>query len=353
MGIEIAVKKSFESYELDFQVKSDAKWIAILGASGSGKSLTLKSIAGVETPDSGSIVVGGRVLFDSVTKVNLPSRERKVGYLFQNYSLFPTMTVEENIGVGIKNKKNQKKIIEDYVKRYNLEGLKERYPHQLSGGQQQRVALARMMATEPEVILLDEPFSALDHHLREEMQRQLLYYLEDFAGTVILVSHDRDEVYRLSEELVILESGKSIAYGRTTELFEKPETVAAARLTGCKNIGRMADGQGCYVENWDLHFPVISVKAGCEHIGIRAHHIRNDKPLGQPYFVIPVHEYSVQEGLWEVTVSVTTSPQATVPLLWKVSKERWKELAKTELRELYLAEKDLLFLESRNYSINK
>ena len=110
MGIEIAVKKSFESYELDFQVKSDAKWIAILGASGSGKSLTLKSIAGVETPDSGSIVVGGRVLFDSVTKVNLPSRERKVGYLFQNYALFPTMTVEENIGVGIKNKKNQKKI---------------------------------------------------------------------------------------------------------------------------------------------------------------------------------------------------------------------------------------------------
>ncbi len=344
MGIEIAVKKSFGSYELDFEVKSDAKWIAILGASGSGKSLTLKSIAGVESPDSGRIVVDGRVLFDSETKVNLPSRERKVGYLFQNYALFPTMTVAENIGVGIKDKKKQKKIIEDYVKRYNLEGLEELYPHQLSGGQQQRVALARMMATQPEVILLDEPFSALDHHLREEMQRQLLHYLADFAGTVILVSHDRDEVYRLSRELVILQDGKRIAYGKTTELFDKPETVTAARLTGCKNIGRIGAEQGYYVEDWDLHLPVVSGKEGCTHIGIRAHHIRSEKPAGEPYFIIPVYEYSVQEGLWESTVSITTSPKAKVPLLWKLSKERWKEIAESELHELYLAEKNLLFL---------
>ena len=344
MGIEIAIKKSFGAYKLDFQVKSDAKWIAILGASGSGKSLILKSIAGVECPDSGKIVVDGRILYDSESKVNLPSRERRVGYLFQNYALFPTMTVTENIAVGIKDKKKKQKITGTFIEKYNLRGLENHYPTQLSGGQQQRVALARMMAAKPEIILLDEPFSALDHHLREEMHRELISYLKDFSGTVIFVSHDRDEVYRLSDEMVILQDGKNIAHGRTQELFARPETVAAARLTGCKNIGEISRDQGCYVNAWDLHLPVVAIRAGTTHVGIRAHHIRRSKPEGEPYFTIPVYELLVEEGLWECTVSIRTSSVATESLCWKMSKEQWKEMDGAELKELYLAEKDLLFL---------
>ena len=346
MGIDIAVKKGFGSYALDFRVKSDAKRVAILGASGSGKSLTLKSIAGVEMPDSGRIVVDGKVLYDSEMKINLSSRERRVGYLFQNYALFPTMTVEENIAVGIKDKKRRLEIVGAFIEKYNLQGLEKLYPTQLSGGQQQRVALARMMAAEPEVILLDEPFSALDHHLREEMQRELMHYLDDFSGTVLLVSHDRDEVYRLSEELVILQAGKSIAHGKTQQLFECPGTVAAARLTGCKNIGEMVTEPGCYVRAWDLRLPVVAKRKNCTYVGVRAHHIRKDKPEGEPYFTIPVYELRVEEGLWECTISIKATPEAVEPLYWKLSKELWREIRDLELGELYLAEKDLLFLEN-------
>ena len=345
MGIEIAVRKSYGSYELDFQLKSDARRIAILGESGSGKSLTLKSIAGVEVPDSGRIVVDGRVLYDSDGKVCVAPRDRRVGYLFQNYALFPTMTVEENIGIGIRDKKVRKDIVRSYIEKYSLQGLEKQYPMSLSGGQQQRVALARMMAGNPEVILLDEPFSALDHHLREEMIKQLKHYLADFAGTVILVSHDRDEVYRLSEELVIQQAGSSITHGKTRELFERPGTVETALLTGCRNIGRLAEGQQCFVEEWNLQLPVVARKPGSSHIGIRAHHIRSDRPKGEPYFAIPVYQCNVSEGLWECTVSIKTTPQSKEELCLKLPKAQWKELEKVNLKEVYLRERDLLFLE--------
>ncbi len=344
MGINITIKRSLGSYTLDFQMQSEAKRIAILGASGSGKSLILKCIAGVECPDCGRIEIDGMILYDSAEKRNLVSRERHVGYLFQNYALFPTMTVAQNIAVGVRDKQTSDKIVTEFIKKYNLQGLEKHYPRQLSGGQQQRVALARMMAAEPEVILLDEPFSALDHYLREGMQRELLRYLEDYSGTVILVSHDRDEVYRLSEELVILEAGRNIAQGETTELFAKPGTVAAARLTGCKNIGEVAPGKGCYVEDWDVNLPVIRREKGCTHVGFRAHHIRHKKPESEPYFTIPVYQMHGEEGLWECTVSVKTSEKAVVPLCWKLSKDEWREINKTGVKQLYLAEKDLLFL---------
>ena len=172
--------------------------MGILGASGCGKSMTLKSIAGIVTPDSGRIALqyakgeaaGGRVLYDSALKINEKPQMRRVGYLFQNYALFPNMSVEENIAAGLKGMEKKKAKVGEMIERFRLTGLEKRYPGQLSGGQQQRVALARMMIGEPEVILLDEPFSALDGYLKDIMQRDMQNFLNEYTGDMILVTHN-------------------------------------------------------------------------------------------------------------------------------------------------------------------
>ena len=166
--------------------------LGILGPSGCGKSMTLKSIAGIVEPDSGSIILDGRELFNSSRKVNLKPQKRRVGYLFQNYALFPNMTVEENILTGLKAGKRygeaqQKKRVSEMMERFRLSGLEKRYPAQLSGGQQQRVALARILAYEPEALLLDEPFSAMDTHLRERLRLELASVLSEYQGASVMV----------------------------------------------------------------------------------------------------------------------------------------------------------------------
>ena len=177
--------------------------------------------------------------FDTKKKINIKPQERKVGYLFQNYALFPNMTLAENIGVGIKgSKEEKKKAINDMVERFHLGGLENHYPSQLSGGQQQRTALARMLAIKPDVMLLDEPFSALDAYLKEELHIELNNILKSYDGEAILVTHSRDEVYKLCENLIIMEDGKILEYGNTKEIFKAPKTLPGARLTGCKNISR-------------------------------------------------------------------------------------------------------------------
>ena len=173
MAIDVKILKKWGEFCLDIRFQSQSKRIGILGASGSGKSMTLKSIAGIETPDSGYIEIDGNILFDKETKINLKPQKRKVGYLFQNYALFPTMTVEQNIAAGLKGKKPVlRRRVGEMVRKFGLTGLENRYPHQLSGGQQQRTALARIMAYEPKVILLDEPFSALDMYLKDRTGRK-------------------------------------------------------------------------------------------------------------------------------------------------------------------------------------
>ena len=173
MAIELDIQKNFKGFSLDVRLKGQDGPIGILGASGSGKSMTLRSIAGIETPDSGRIIINGKTVFDSEEKINLKPQERRVGYLFQNYALFPTMTVEKNIGIALRcGKKEKEKKVRDMIERFSLQGLEKKLPGQLSGGQQQRTALARIMIYEPDMILLDEPFSALDSYLKEQTQRE-------------------------------------------------------------------------------------------------------------------------------------------------------------------------------------
>lgn len=289
MGLAVNIEKRLGDFHLNISFRSDARRIGILGPSGCGKSLTLRSIAGIEQPDRGRIEIGlpagcdeksghsetGRVLFDANRRINLKPQKRNVGYMFQNYALFPTMTVAQNIAAGLKLPRGQREDrVREMLDRFHLQGLEKHLPGQLSGGQQQRVALARIMAYQPDLILLDEPFSALDQHLKERLQHEMLTMLEDYPGQVIMVSHSRDELYRFAQELVILDEGAVLARGETRFLFDDPGTIAVARMTGCKNFSaaQPLDGHTLRLTDWgtDLHLEQ-EVAPDVTAIGYRAH----------------------------------------------------------------------------------
>lgn len=212
MTLETRITKTFGSgFRLDVDFKTGGGVLGLLGPSGSGKSMTLKCIAGIEKPDSGRIVLNNRVLYDSNANVDLPAQLRRAGYLFQSYALFPRMSAAENIASGIPGTASEKTAaVARWIKRLRLDGLERHLPHQLSGGQQQRVALARMLAAQPEIVLLDEPFSALDAHLREEMQSLFREMLKDHDDA-LMVSHDRNEINRLCDQTLTLSNGEIIS----------------------------------------------------------------------------------------------------------------------------------------------
>lgn len=240
MALFVDIEKKLGSFHLQVKFEAGRDMLAILGASGCGKSMTLKCIAGIETPDRGRIVLDDTVLFDSEKHINLKPQKRMVGYLFQQYALFPNMTALENVMCGVRTgtKAEKRKKAAEIFDRLHLSGCEEKKPSMLSGGQQQRCALARILVNEPRVLLLDEPFSALDAHLRFHTERQVDGILKEFGITTILVSHDRDEVFRLTDHIAVMENGKIHAMGEKHAVFHEPETIEGAILTGCKNISR-------------------------------------------------------------------------------------------------------------------
>ena len=275
-SLKVNIQKELKEFDLEVDFELKKPCLGILGPSGCGKSMTLKSIAGIVNPDNGVIILmddNETTYFDSNKKINLKPQKRNVGYLFQNYALFPNMTVEENVAIGI-SKNDGDKTVSDMIKRFHLEGLEKRYPRQLSGGQQQRVALARIMAYSPDVILLDEPFSAMDTFLKEQLRIELVNSLKDFNGFSILVTHDRDEAFQFCDELIILDEGKVIARGDTHEVFENPGKVQVARLTGCKNISKIEIIDDYHLKSidWGITLEVSEkITPNITHIGIRAH----------------------------------------------------------------------------------
>ena len=349
MAIEVRIHREFDDFKLDVQFQSESRRIGILGASGCGKSLTLKSIAGIERPETGKIESAGKVFFDSAKKIWMPPQERNVGYLFQNYALFPTITVEKNIGIALRcGKKEKEKKVRDMIDRFSLQGLEKKLPGQLSGGQQQRTALARIMIYEPDMILLDEPFSALDSYLKEQTQRECLELLQDYPGTVILVSHSRDEIYRFSEEVLVMDGGKAVIKKTVKELFEHPQKVAAAKLTGCKNIEEIVwkDGKHLYVPGWDMVIPAGMGNVGdAQAIGIRAHEFTTERTDSDGELVFPVYKPEVKEDLFEYHVQFFTSERAKTPVVWKVSKKLWDVGEKGVPKWLHLKREHILFLE--------
>lgn len=272
MSLKVNIKKKLGNFNLDVAFETERGVFAILGASGCGKSMTLKCIAGIETPDEGRIELNGRVLYDSEKKINLTPQKRRVGYMFQDYALFPNMTVEQNIKAGMGKHPEEEKV-RSYITRFRLEGLEKHYPAQLSGGQKQRVAMARMIASEPDILLLDEPFSALDSYLKWELEQEMRDMLAEVEKPVLFVSHNRDEVYRLCSMVSCIDHGKMEVIEETKEFFHNPKTKTAAVLSGCKNISaaEIVDNHHIKALDWGITLCVPKIPEETKAVGIRAH----------------------------------------------------------------------------------
>lgn len=355
MSLLVDIKKKLKGFFLDIAFKTDGEYLGILGASGSGKSMTLKCIAGVETPDEGRIVLNGKVLFDSEKKINLKPQDRNIGYLFQNYALFPHMTVEENIGIGLKlSQKEKEQKINEMIKAFHLQGLEKKYSNQISGGQQQRVALARCIVYKPDVLMLDEPFSALDSHLKDQLQNGVLELLKLYDGEVLMVTHSRDEIYRFCKELVIVDKGKSILVGDTKEIFKQPKLHTAARIIGCKNISKCEVLSSRCVRAVDWKIILETGKAipqNIKYIGIQAHDFQMldaDKVKDEKN-VVKCRINKIVEGVFEYKVYFENKEiekeNGNANILYKVKKEEWNNRKDKENLYLRIPEHAILLLE--------
>lgn len=302
MGLQVEIRKELSGFTLEVAFRSENGVLGLLGGSGSGKSMTLKCIAGLLRPDEGHIELDGKVLFDSASRICLAPQRRNTGYLFQNYALFPNMTVARNILCGYKGEEGQREL-QRMLERFQLSGMEARYPHQLSGGQQQRVALARMMISRPQVLMLDEPFSALDAYLREEMQLEVSRMLEEYQGITLLVSHDRDEIYRLSDRIAVYDGGRIVRIGNKQEVFLHPQTWSAAIMTGCKNVfPAYACGEAAVtIPDWGTTLHTSEkVDASVAAVGVRAHYFEVVEREGENTLVCTIQ--SVVEGPFETIV---------------------------------------------------
>lgn len=331
MSLTVDIRKSFGAFRLDVCFETNNSILGLLGASGCGKSVTLKCIAGIERPDEGRIVLNGRVLFDSDERINLPPQKRRVGYLFQQYALFPTMTVEKNIASGARHlpPPQRRSAVENMMEKFQITSLRNLYPAQLSGGQQQRTALARILINEPELLLLDEPFSALDSHLRDRMEREVMDILRDFGGDALIVSHSRDELYRMADFIAVYSQGKIEAMGEKHELFRNPVTQTAARLTGCKNISRVSNlrhesGRTFFrADDWGIELSVPDRQSG-EFVGLRRHcAVLADSP---GLNTCEMEIVSVIEDPFEMVVFLRRPGHTGGSFGWTISREEYAAL---------------------------
>jgi len=320
-------------FRLAVEFTADGAPLGLLGPSGSGKTMTLRAITGLEKPDRGRIVLHGRVLFDSDQRIDVPARARRIGLLFQSYALFPHLTVAENIAFGLRGVAHAERArrISEQLAAADLEGLAERYPPTLSGGEQQRVALARALAIEPAALLLDEPFSALDTHLRGALERQLRKTLAGYGGSTVFVSHNLEEAYRVCENLVVLVKGSVAAQGPKEEIFRHPPTLEVARVTGCKNFSRARRlSDGCVEAlDWGCTLRVAQGFAKApEHIAIRAHHVRVLPPrkssLESTENVFPCWLAAMAETPFRVTLDLRIGASPAGPSDFQVQAEVFK-----------------------------
>lgn len=322
MELYVRIRKKLRDFELDVEFTARDGVFALLGASGCGKSMTLKIIAGIETPDFGQVIFNGRTLFDSDKKINLPPQARRVGYLFQNYALFPNMTVAENILFAMSGTDNEKNLkLKENLSRLKLDGLENSYPRELSGGQQQRVALARILTSHAEFLLLDEPFSALDSFLKWQLELELLDVFKAYGNAAILVSHDRNEVFRLADRVAVLNAGKVDVFGTVHEIFSRPQTVAAALLTGCKNISaaRKISEDKLFAEDWQLTLTAKKIPDDLKFIGIHDHNLEQRMTAGDNTFAFEI--VRLVEDSSHFLLMVRVSNFNALPIRWQVNKK--------------------------------
>lgn len=320
MKLEVNIKKILRDFILDVNFSTSDEVFAILGASGCGKSMTLKCIAGIETPDEGKIILNEKILFDSEKKINLPPQKRKVGYLFQNYALFPNMTVAENILFAAKNFEK----LEENLKKFKISELRNAYPAELSGGQQQRVALARILNSNAEILLLDEPFSALDSHLKWNLELEIAEILKNY-GAAILVSHNRGEVFRLPNKIAVMNRGKILEINSKREIFENPQSYSAAILTGCKNISaakKISDDK-IFAEDWQIELTLHKkIPDDLKFVGIRAHFLEKVCEVGENIFEFEIAKKIEDTFSFIAMVKISENAKA---IRWEVGKNFLRE----------------------------
>ncbi|MBF0506305.1 MAG: ATP-binding cassette domain-containing protein [Nitrospirae bacterium] len=239
MGLSVKLKKKLNGFSLDVEWRIGNELAVLFGYSGAGKSMTLQMIAGLMTADEGSIHVDSSTIFDSLSGVNVPAQRRHLGYVFQDLALFPHMTVSENIDYGANGtaKRERPGKIEQMVKLFHLQGLEHKYPSEISGGQKQRVAFARALIRKPPLLLLDEPFSALDNPLRLEMRELLRDIRTTFDIPVVLVTHDIIEAYSMADTLIIYVNGRVAQTAPPSEVFNNPANKDVQALVDARRYG--------------------------------------------------------------------------------------------------------------------
>ena len=352
MSIFVDIEKTLGDFRLKMAFEAGNETLALLGASGSGKSMTLKCIAGIEKPDRGRIVVDDVVLFDSEKHINLTPQQRRTGLMFQNYALFPNMTVLQNIRAGAgrePDKKKREAAVAAVMDSFGLTPLANHLPSQLSGGQQQRTALARILVSNPRILLLDEPFSALDNHLRFRLEQEVRQIIAEFGKTVLLVSHDRDEVFRLADSIAVVSNGTIDVFGGKAQVFRNPQTRMSAMLTGCKNISSIETLDATHIRaaDWGLTLEVPEIPADVKAVGIRMHDIRP----GQGKNAFRCRVVGEIENPFSYTVMLQATP-AAAPVGWEMNKELWRTLRAEEI-EVCLPPEALLLLKDKTKEVLK
>ncbi len=352
MELMVDISKQYKNFLLKVKLSYSGRALGLLGASGCGKSLTLKCISGIETPDSGRILLNGRILYDSELGINLPVQQRNIGMLFQNYALFPHMTVKKNIEIGRSHHKAGGRSLEELVTLFRLEGMLSKYPSQLSGGEQQRVALARSIAMEPELLMLDEPFYALDAYLKDQVQEELYEYLKGYQGAILMVSHSREEMYRFCDAVTVLYRGHVIESGSKEEIFCHPSDIVTAQLTGCRNISRAVPMNEYMVRALDWKLDLYTdgkVPEDVRYVGIRAHNIRADNE-GSTENRIPVDLLEVSEGPHEYKLLLANrlDEERQGSFWWIVNKQEWNQKwDSSPSRFIHLPKDKILLLKSK------
>jgi molybdate transport system ATP-binding protein len=237
-SVDLTITKRLGAFVLDVAWTAGDGVAVLFGPSGSGKSLTLRCLAGLDRPDAGRMVVNGRVFFDSALGVDLPPHHRRIGYVFQGYALFPHLSVAQNIAFGLRDRPRaeRQRRAQEVMERLGLGDLARRSPRELSGGQQQRVALGRALAVDPDLLLLDEPLSALDAPLRRQLRDDLERTLRDWGKPAVLVTHDLSEAYQLADRVVVYDHGRVIQASSKTEFLWQPSSERVARLIGLRNV---------------------------------------------------------------------------------------------------------------------
>ncbi len=250
MPVEVDIEKEFcrkkhikkkgknPSFSMHCSFDADSDFVVLFGCSGSGKTTALRCIAGLEKPDAGTIKINNTVYFDSRKKINLPPQKRKIGYMFQENALFPHMNVRQNIEFGLKGLSSPAKVerVNEMLGLVGIEELEFSYPDELSGGQKQKVALARALAPDPEVLLLDEPFSALDTVVRLKLRKELQTIQKKMGIPVIFITHDPVEAFTMADRMVVFDNGKVQQFGSPEDVFYHPKTRYVAELVGFSNL---------------------------------------------------------------------------------------------------------------------